>query len=630
MALFALLVGIDHYRPPVRALRGCVADVAAAADLLRSLPTAAHVEVLLNERATRAAVIEALRGHLGRATEGDTAIFWFSGHGSTAPLPPSLWHSEADGRSQTLLCADSRHDGVPDLYDRELGLLVREVARTGALTVVIVDACHAESATRDGLAAGARATVRRHEDSGTAPPPATLLPALRHPPGDDPVFVELAAAHSFESAHEMTVPGAGTRGVFSHGLLRALELRGAGSTCRELLTAARRSVENVIDGQVPRLHPDHHEIVDRPLLGGPPRPPARITMRYVRGSWEIDAGACHGMRAGVRMSLPGSGRRITVLSVLTARCIVEPDGWTPDEEAQYPVTTPAAYGFATARRSSGLDGAIRLELSTPDGLPVRPGTDGVVRWRRATGIRLHNTTRRRLYAVLLHLTADLGVSTVLFPAGAVPGLPAAGPHRRARRRRADRDRPRTPSVLTVLPAGEHHALSARVRRVQDHEADALGGRRRVSAGSHRLRGHPALPAGPGRRRVDLHQALGAIVAAAAAGVVLLACLGTSAPPYSDLVFGVVLLGMLAIHVGRLWRVLTRSGLHALVVTTAKPQMALVGRDEALIRDLKERVIDAIDNPALEFAMTVENVLGDKVLGDKIMGYHVEGDQISYN
>src|SRR5690242_17675993 len=150
--LYALLVGIDTYAAPdVHALGGCVNDVEDALALLHRR-TAADTRlcalVLRDRAATRAAVVDGLRTHLGRAGRDDTALFWFSGHGSQAPVPGWAWFEEPTGMLQTLVCADSRVDGVPDLWDKELSVLLDAVARTAGHVAVVLDSCHSEGATR--------------------------------------------------------------------------------------------------------------------------------------------------------------------------------------------------------------------------------------------------------------------------------------------------------------------------------------------------------------------------------------------------------------------------------------------------------------------------------------------------
>ena len=110
--------------------------------------------MLRNHDATRNALIGAIRSHLGRAVAGDVALFWFSGHGGQEPVPQHYWQTEPSGYLQTLVCCDSRLAGpdgrrVPDLLDKELDLLLDEVAARGPHVAVVLDSCHAEGATRD-------------------------------------------------------------------------------------------------------------------------------------------------------------------------------------------------------------------------------------------------------------------------------------------------------------------------------------------------------------------------------------------------------------------------------------------------------------------------------------------------
>jgi len=67
--LFALLVGIDDYPPPIPPLRGCVNDNDAFAAYLSDRVAldrglSLHLKSLKNGEATRAAVIDAFRNAL--------------------------------------------------------------------------------------------------------------------------------------------------------------------------------------------------------------------------------------------------------------------------------------------------------------------------------------------------------------------------------------------------------------------------------------------------------------------------------------------------------------------------------------------------------------------------------------
>ncbi|KUJ44745.1 caspase family protein [Verrucosispora sp. FIM060022] len=336
--IFALLVGIDRYRAAGQ-LQGCHNDVLAVRDYLQvragvSDPRA--IRLLANEDATRSAVIAGLREHLGQAGPGDTALFWFSGHGSWAAVPKELSHLEPSGQMQTLVCHDSRHDEVPDLYDKELLLLCDEIAGTGAHLAVVLDSCHSQSATRD--------LVRYAPASTTPPRLEALLPQLRRvltrPPAQ---HVALAACRTDETAGETWADGR-AYGLFSWSLLSAMRRLAPSATYRDLLVAARCEVERQSRQQVPQLEPVTPGIADQPFLGGRVTLPAiGIRMRRIRGEWEIDAGSCHGLSLpsaaqDVRVAVPGPLlREARIVRVHPGRSVVEPLGWEPDEDTQYPV-----------------------------------------------------------------------------------------------------------------------------------------------------------------------------------------------------------------------------------------------------------------------------------------------------
>src|SRR4051812_42141767 len=110
--IYALLVGIDTYLPPVRPLRGCVNDIRAIEPVLDARAAAGgdvlHTLVLENAKSPRQAVIDGFRQHLAQAGAGDVAFFYYSGHGSQQKSPPEFWHLEPDRLDETLVCWDSR------------------------------------------------------------------------------------------------------------------------------------------------------------------------------------------------------------------------------------------------------------------------------------------------------------------------------------------------------------------------------------------------------------------------------------------------------------------------------------------------------------------------------------------
>ncbi|BCJ76946.1 hypothetical protein CS0771_64900 [Catellatospora sp. IY07-71] len=340
----ALLVGIDRYKLPELDLQGCVNDVDLAEALLRDrvAPGDLVVERLLDEQATRAGIIEAFRRHLGGLGPGDIALFWYSGHGSTAPLPEEIWYAESAGMCQTVVCHDSRAD-VADLYDKELGILAHEVVTTGAQLVTIMDSCHSRSGMRDVPVPGTKA--RLAPASTTAPALRDLLPELvaaaadpkRAAPGLQlPGHVALAACNEWERAREWPFAD-GWHGVFTEALGHALARLGPHATYRQVFSHARCRVEGWRSSQVPTLEA-LGDLADLEFLGGTLRPRAsRISMRHLHGRWELDAGAMHGVVADARFGVHHAAplQQVRVLSVHVRHSVVEPVGWAPDEEKHY-------------------------------------------------------------------------------------------------------------------------------------------------------------------------------------------------------------------------------------------------------------------------------------------------------
>ncbi|MER6140146.1 caspase family protein [Streptomyces sparsogenes] len=379
--LYALLVGIDDYPSGVRGLSGAVADVE---NVERWLSTrtgdSARILVLRDQEATRADVLTAIRTHLGGARSGDTALMWFSGHGSYQDAGEH-WYQEPSGQIQTLVCHDSRRGGT-DLTDKALDAALAEAIAPGVHTVVVLDCCHSESGSRGkGRVRGLPPNPR------PAPPPAATRDATWKPGS---THVELAACRSRQQAEEAPLGENGTHvGVFSHVLLSVLSRSGYGASCRTVLSAVRDAVEELGYSQVPMLTPAEADgIADRPFLGGVERPPVTAELRHGNDGWEVGLGLCHGIAAGsgsaraAFAAFNGYGsppRPLRARTVLADRTIVEPLGWAPERGCRYPVgvTSSGRAPVAVAVACEAADGgpASRLSSSLVQAIR-RGGADG--------------------------------------------------------------------------------------------------------------------------------------------------------------------------------------------------------------------------------------------------------------
>jgi uncharacterized caspase-like protein len=230
--VYGLLVGIDAYQAPVPRLNGCVNDVEAVGEVLRQRVAGDGVrlelETLTDQQATRQAVIDGFRTHLGRADAEDVALFYYSGHGSQEDAPPEFWRFEPDRLDETLVCWDSRMPGRSDVADKELAQLIAEVAERGPHVLVVLDCCHSGSGTRapleDGVSIRRAPTDRRKRTLESFIVSPEQVERLTRSAGNAPAagwldlaggrHVLLAACRADETAKEIR-EGGRTRGALS-------------------------------------------------------------------------------------------------------------------------------------------------------------------------------------------------------------------------------------------------------------------------------------------------------------------------------------------------------------------------------------------------------------------------------
>ena len=122
---------------------------------------------------------------------------------------------------------------------------------------------------------------------------------------------------------------------------------------------------------------------------------------------------------------------------------------------------------------------------------------------------------------------------------------------------------------------------------------------------------------------------GAWVGLGVAGFVLLGCLGDAVPKEITTVYGVVLLAVLLAVTVRLVRRLSFGTLHVLSIGIAgKQQAAVASKDKQVVTRLAQRVVEAIDDPSMEYAIHIENIeySGDVIHGDQHKGDVIFGDK----
>jgi hypothetical protein len=149
----ALCVGINDYPGTNMDLGGCVNDARDWQALLEA--RGYRVDPLHDGEATRARIIDALTSIIGSATEGDSVVFMFAGHGSWLPDANG---DEADARDEMMCPVDVMQEQY--LLDDDLNKIFC-AKRAGVRLYVIADSCHSGSVIRyapspDGISLKAR------------------------------------------------------------------------------------------------------------------------------------------------------------------------------------------------------------------------------------------------------------------------------------------------------------------------------------------------------------------------------------------------------------------------------------------------------------------------------------------
>ncbi len=428
--VFALLVGIDAYLPPINPLWGCRKDIGAIEQYLRARVGAGlDVRTLYDSDATRDGFVAAFREHLGKAGPGDVALFVYAGHGSEEPAPPEVAHLEPTGRIQTLLLHDCgrRVDGKlrRAFADKELAVLLAEVAAREPHVAVILDCCHSGGgrATRSSAsAAGSRTRLMR----ATSKHVTSFSSSGRRVPRRSSSRAPSRGGRPRTRRTSPWPPATRSRRQRSCASARPREARspsrssthsarsGTRTTYRTLLTTVRSRVERTAFEQRPVLDPvEHGGLGDALFLDGSVTPVAStFTMTRAREGWEVDGGLVHGLRppdgdeafllacTGPDGTMAGAAR---VVAVEIGRSAVEPIDWEPADVAYAAVVAdvplPAAAvqvdppsGDVDASAVGGVERAVREAIATagPGGEPsphvrvVAPSEatpDGTVRLR---------------------------------------------------------------------------------------------------------------------------------------------------------------------------------------------------------------------------------------------------------
>lgn len=351
--LHALLVAIDNYPIKHHRLNGCVADRDAFKEFLERRFDKGNIELnirtLTDEEATKGNIIQAF-SHFQQAKDGDTCVFYYSGHGSRANAPREFWHMAPDRMNESVVAYDSRINNGKDLMDKELAYLFWEATTDKATNIrkkvhftAVFDCCHAGTITRNANLFPPEFQEVTDRMAEPSPVPNRLEDyygyefyaqdqteqglQLTPPPGS---FIQVAASKADETAKELKIKGT-TRGVFTYNLIEVLEQTNSQMTYAELIRTMQIRVGSTVSKQTPQLLSENHELRNQLFLGRAIKPAdPYYTINHDRQQWVMDAGLIQGIPAeGGYLELE-NGAPVTIERVETNQSIVKPTG-NPDK-----------------------------------------------------------------------------------------------------------------------------------------------------------------------------------------------------------------------------------------------------------------------------------------------------------
>ncbi len=365
--VYSLTVGINEYDDSP--LDGCVTDATNFDQYLKDTfgSNLVSPQLVLDEDATRDHIIKLFREYLRRAGSDDVAVFHFSGHGAQSFAAKEFLPWFPDGMDEGLVCFDSRQKKKFDLADKELAVLLHEVATLNEKgkrkskaphIAVILDSCHSGSATRsvdDFKGLKARFTRGNKEprpletyldgfykkqlkgkkvEAGKKRPP--IIPTAPH--------ILIAACNNKQTAKEDW-----DGGIFSLALMSTLENRAKRLSYKQLFERCRAAVlASDVEDQTPQFETYGNFNGNSGFLGGEATGSTRIIVDFDKGNtqkWVLQCGSAYGLpndpdkQVQVQLFEPGGKKPIGTARTSAIGSVKSPleldDGFTLGHEKPF-------------------------------------------------------------------------------------------------------------------------------------------------------------------------------------------------------------------------------------------------------------------------------------------------------
>jgi hypothetical protein len=398
--LYALLVGINCYLPNklpdgtfYLSLKGCVQDIlkveqyllqelnlsgARLIKLTATVDATTQVSEPPEQWPTYRNIVAAFARLTEMAQPGDQIYIHYSGHGGRAPTLPQ--HRHLKSIDETLVPMDIGNSDAQYLRDIELAYLLKTMVDKGLLVTIVLDSCHAGSATRsrehpieavargssviDTTARPARSLVASDEALAEAwqSLSASVTRSVEVGSGwllEPQGYVLLAACRAHESAYEHAFDGQQKMGALTYWLLDSLRQLGSDVSYKTLHQRILARIHSQFAEQTPQLEGEG----DRRAFGGGSSyvPPTFNVMKVDAANQRIllNAGQALGLERGTRFAIYPLGasdltrpeQRLSVVEISEPGAtdswaiITESPGQRPIEQGDYAVLLKRVTGF---------------------------------------------------------------------------------------------------------------------------------------------------------------------------------------------------------------------------------------------------------------------------------------------
>lgn len=333
--LYALLIGIDYYKPNpwYKSLQGCVRDINLVDDFLKQTlqPPPKQIYKLLSPNPdnailqdlraaeaptilpTYANIVDAFQQITDQAQPNDLVYIHYSGHGGRAVT----LFEELKGAGQNdegIVPMDIGEQEGQYLRDVELATLLKRMTDKKLVVTVILDSCHSGGATRGDCEIRGSNGI----DSTTRSQPSLVASydelvsnwkALTDGTGssswvpESRDYVLLAACRPTEYAYEYAVNGKDRHGALTYWMIDTLKSGVTGLTYKSLHDRVGAKIQSKFPSQLPMLLGEG----DRAVFGRD-----RVSLQYAVKVLEVndnqtqvklEAGLAQGLSSGTRFAI---------------------------------------------------------------------------------------------------------------------------------------------------------------------------------------------------------------------------------------------------------------------------------------------------------------------------------------